>query len=477
MSVLTGCLVKSIALVPLFMLFLALKKYLRNRIKASSRCAMWLILISSLIIPAGCFKIKVPDEMVRKSPVSYMIDSTDFDYNEADADYVVSDVSVFRKTTDMRYVVLSVWAGGVLLYSLFNGYTIIRFRHECGHLREKEYHGVVYYVSENVNSPMLLGILRKKIIVPDKLYDDKELIYVLRHEESHARHGDVFKKVFALCVNVIFWYNPCVWFMRRELSRDIEFACDERLTDNLNISERIAYSEALVHMVEKRHESSVVSFFSQKNSLKDRIRTIVDKPKLRRGVLFVLIEVLVVTFCTISIIPIKADVAVQLHEEQETAESVIYDNHKDCEMENPIWPVDMNNAYVSAKYGVRSEPECDKDNKSNMIHTGIDIAGKITETGNSLMGSSIYAVVSGNIVDTGYDNSYGRYITLGTEEGYLITYAHCNQIFVENKDVVNQGDIIATVGDSGKVIGPSLHLEVIRNNKYIDPERFLGGNK
>lgn len=52
-------------------------------------------------------------------------------------------------------------------------------------------------------------------------------------------------------------------------------------------------------------------------------------------------------------------------------------------------------------------------------------------------------------------------------------YGHCVKILVSNGQVVNQGDIIATVVSTGKSTGSHLHLEYMINGTNYDPELYL----
>ena len=58
-------------------------------------------------------------------------------------------------------------------------------------------------------------------------------------------------------------------------------------------------------------------------------------------------------------------------------------------------------------------------------------------------------------------------------DGVSTLYAHASRILVSVGDIVNQGDIIALVGETGTATGPHLHIEVRINNSPKDPINYL----
>jgi murein DD-endopeptidase MepM/ murein hydrolase activator NlpD len=57
--------------------------------------------------------------------------------------------------------------------------------------------------------------------------------------------------------------------------------------------------------------------------------------------------------------------------------------------------------------------------------------------------------------------------------GYKTIYAHVSKIHVRPHDRIKKGQVIANVGATGLVTAPSLHYEVWRYKKRIDPMPFL----
>lgn len=100
-------------------------------------------------------------------------------------------------------------------------------------------------------------------------------------------------------------------------------------------------------------------------------------------------------------------------------------------------------------------------------HNGIDIA--------ATPGTPIYAPAMGTVTFSATKNGYGNYITIDHGNGYVTTYAHMTERKVSEGMVVKQGDLIGTVGSTGRVTGPHLHFEILYNGKYVDPMAYIAG--
>jgi murein DD-endopeptidase MepM/ murein hydrolase activator NlpD len=58
-------------------------------------------------------------------------------------------------------------------------------------------------------------------------------------------------------------------------------------------------------------------------------------------------------------------------------------------------------------------------------------------------------------------------------DGTTSLYAHCHELKVQKGQRVGRGDVIATVGSTGRSTGPHLHLEVHKDGAAIDPMSVL----
>lgn len=99
------------------------------------------------------------------------------------------------------------------------------------------------------------------------------------------------------------------------------------------------------------------------------------------------------------------------------------------------------------------------------FHKGIDI-----EASN---GASIRAALGGEVTEAGTERTYGKYVKIKHGDGIVTVYAHCSQLIVNKGQKVDQGSIIARVGDTGASIGSHLHFEIWKDGKPLNPESFI----
>ncbi len=115
---------------------------------------------------------------------------------------------------------------------------------------------------------------------------------------------------------------------------------------------------------------------------------------------------------------------------------------------------------ISSRFGMRNPttPTVPKN------HTGTDIAATI--------GTKIVSATDGTVILASSQGDYGNHLKIQIGD-IIIVYAHCNKLYVNEGDIIKQGQEIAEVGETGNVTGPHLHFEIRYQNRYVDPEMIL----
>ncbi|MDG1293467.1 MAG: peptidoglycan DD-metalloendopeptidase family protein [Pseudomonadales bacterium] len=117
--------------------------------------------------------------------------------------------------------------------------------------------------------------------------------------------------------------------------------------------------------------------------------------------------------------------------------------------------------WLSSSFGRRTDPFSGKQS----WHEGVDFAGKA--------GVDVIAVASGVVTHSGRKSGYGNIVELNHGNGYVTRYAHNDTHQVSIGDIVEKGQVIATMGSSGRSTGPHVHFEVLKNGEPMNPERYI----
>ena len=100
--------------------------------------------------------------------------------------------------------------------------------------------------ASNIESAFGVGVLRRYIILPDKTYTDAELHYILLHEYTHFLNHDTTVKLLVTLYCIVFWWNPVVYLLQKDLEQTLELKCDRAIAQTLNTQERTAYLRAIL---------------------------------------------------------------------------------------------------------------------------------------------------------------------------------------------------------------------------------------
>lgn len=129
-----------------------------------------------------------------------------------------------------------------------------------------------------------------------------------------------------------------------------------------------------------------------------------------------------------------------------------------------------NNAGISSRYGKRGSGH----------HNGTDIAAA---EGSPVMSPGSFTV--SRVVNDRHGGGYGVNVTLSGKDAngdnveMLFAHLQPGSVRVKQGQAVNPGDVLAGVGNTGRVRGKNggyhLHFEVKVNGKNVDPEKYMKG--
>ncbi len=124
----------------------------------------------------------------------------------------------------------------------------------------------------------------------------------------------------------------------------------------------------------------------------------------------------------------------------------------DSSVDGFIWPV---KGTINSGFGPRGISS----------HDGIDIGAP--------EGTPIRAIEKGEVIYSDQLRGYGNIIIVRHTGGFISVYAHNEANLVREGQAVSRGEVIARVGNTGRVTGPHLHFEIRKHNAAQDPLRYL----
>lgn len=157
------------------------------------------------------------------------------------------------------------------------------------------------YKNPMVTTPVLLGLFHPAIILPDKMYEDINLRSILMHEMTHMKRYDIAIKWLLIWAGALHWFNPIIYFVRREVGRSCELACDESVIKEFNNDEMRQYGDTLIAVAAGtvRKRSIPVTMIENKKNLKERLEAIMKHKKYSRKHVMIASVILGLIFCGI----------------------------------------------------------------------------------------------------------------------------------------------------------------------------------
>jgi beta-lactamase regulating signal transducer with metallopeptidase domain len=144
-------------------------------------------------------------------------------------------------------------------------------------------------LSEEIGSPILLGVFRPMIVLPSNIAgwtSPAERCAMLRHELTHVARRDHYTNFFQTVLGAVFFFHPLVRYVCAQLTVEREMACDDHVVASGVEAE--AYAESIIKVAERNvalggapggvHQ---LALFSARHILERRIEMILNKDRMR----------------------------------------------------------------------------------------------------------------------------------------------------------------------------------------------------
>ncbi len=116
---------------------------------------------------------------------------------------------------------------------------------------------------------------------------------------------------------------------------------------------------------------------------------------------------------------------------------------------------------IGSTFGFRLDPI----NGKMKMHAGLDIVAS--------PGTPVRAPADGVVSFAGWDETYGKLVSIDHGFGVLTRYGHNSQIYVQVGQKISKYDVISASGSTGRSTGPHLHYEVRVNGLPVNPANYI----
>ncbi|MFT4939717.1 MAG: bla regulator protein BlaR1 [Paraglaciecola sp.] len=143
------------------------------------------------------------------------------------------------------------------------------------------YIGVDVYSSTKVSSPLVIGFLKPKVILPKSITEqlpDQQLKAIVLHEHAHIQRKDNWFGLFQELLAILFWWSPVIRILNKQIHVEREISCDVRAATKLDNGKQYAQSllDCAKLMVNEQRNVLGMGLFSKKKELSHRVGAVLS---------------------------------------------------------------------------------------------------------------------------------------------------------------------------------------------------------
>ncbi|MBR7794786.1 MAG: BlaR1 family beta-lactam sensor/signal transducer [Bacillota bacterium] len=257
-----------------------IRKLFKNQLSAKWRYHLWFLLLFALTLPfipthylhVGNY-LSMDGKQANQTPSS----TTLAEEPQAEVNWMQDfSVSVNRMDlTALNEILVVIWILGMLLFTALTIHSWLKLKkikratysignNEILSLFEqcKQRLNVTKQInigiSPLVKSPMTFGLFKTYIVLPshfEKWLSMEEIKYILLHELNHYKYKDIAINYLVVMYQIVYWFNPFVWFAFKEMRLDREIACDIAVLKLLDKQKYRVYGNTIINFVDKNSQS------------------------------------------------------------------------------------------------------------------------------------------------------------------------------------------------------------------------------
>ena len=139
-----------------------------------------------------------------------------------------------------------------------------------------------------IYSPILAGLFKPRIFLPETNLTEHELRFILKHELVHYKRKDLLYKYLLFIATAVHWFNPLVYMIARAASAQCEKACDDAVIGDADFTVRKRYALMILDLAKtqsKVQTALITNFYGDKYNMENRLLSIMDTSRKKTGLI------------------------------------------------------------------------------------------------------------------------------------------------------------------------------------------------
>ena len=303
------------------LLLIIMRPITRKTFSSGWHYYMWLVVLVSMILP---IRISIPEQtpVVPNSEMVGVAQNETIIYNpiqmgeqetfvdvreEVHANSKIDAISEYAQSK--VYVLAFIWLIGMILTFAYKiiGYILFLFNLRrrssiisCPELLKYTDRAITTRTSEEISSPLMIGVFRPTLLLPAIEMNPEQLNNVLAHETTHFKRKDIMYKWFISMVKCIHWFNPIVYYISKQADIECEISCDLEVVKDMSEEQETNYIDTILTLLATGRRKKVAlttGMTSDKKTLKRRFTMIKNKVKFSRKTVIISIVLALVVLC------------------------------------------------------------------------------------------------------------------------------------------------------------------------------------
>jgi len=358
---------------------------------------------------------------------------------------------------------LLAWAMGALIRTTPLVAALLRLSRTVARAGRGEIEGITVRLTQAPVPPLAWG--GSTILLPVSLAAQmapEELAFIIRHEQAHLGRLDPLYFAALGVLDAVLWFNPFVRAQTARCRLAAELACDAHAAGKKPI-EREAYARVLIQTL--KHTAADVRPYApaamanvKSGDYRMRLQEIMHADptarKAKRRWLYAALAT--------ALVPVAA---FQFAWAQGTSAPIPLPIHMSTPVAGRPTAAAVMQMPVAGQVSRPYGPGTDPITGAKTFHHGIDLAAPL--------GTPVVAPADGKVEAIYTDAPEGKVLEIVYDGGLRTRMAHLDAVKVKWGDHVAAGQVVATVGSTGRSTGPHLHFEVLKHGRHVDPATVL----